>query len=166
MRLYNQTKNELEFSLAGEEYHVKPFGAVNIPDQWIETCRTRRLPLDVSPVPAETKATAIVAEERDAARADEVNKLNEALRIALASEAAAKEECEREKRALDAAAVVNEELRGELTQKAEDILTLEADLEAVRAELGATAQKLELAERDLALARAPKGKDGKPLSPA
>lgn len=97
MRFFNQSNKPLKWDMSGVEYVVEPFGPVEIPDDLVAACRSRGLPIDISPVPPMHKAEITVRAEAEAARTDEARLLREQIEEVTASFQSAKAEAERAK---------------------------------------------------------------------
>ncbi len=90
MKLYNQTKNQLRWSLSKFTFVCDPYGDVDVPDELVEHCKDRGLPLSVTPVAPEVKASDAVKSASDSAKKDEIFNLNKQLNEAIAGEKIAK----------------------------------------------------------------------------
>jgi hypothetical protein len=134
MRLFNQGKNQLGWSMGGVGFSCEPWGVVEVPDEFIESVKSRGLPLDVAPVAAELRAQVRIADEQAGAREAPLLALRQQADDAAASERAAKEELARCSSELTAA-------RDELRRARDQIGTLEADLKRVTADK-ASAERL------------------------
>ncbi len=72
MKLYNQTKNPLRWTISMTTYTCEPWGEVDIPDMFVEHCKVRGLPLGTVAVAPEVKAGVSLEAATDAARKDEL----------------------------------------------------------------------------------------------
>jgi len=126
MILHNQTSNRLSWSMGSREFVCEPWGTVDVPDEWVELCAKRTLPLGQSPVPAESKASARARAAQDTARADEVRVLKGQLEEAQAVAVSAQQEAEKAKRQLTTATERANALVAKLNE-AETRLTRSAD---------------------------------------
>ena len=158
MLLYNQSKNRLKWDMSGRVFECDPWGPIEMPDDLIEHCKKRGLPLGVNQVAPEFKASASLAAAADAAREDDVVRLRRDLGLAEVALKAAADDLEKErfdhgetKRQLAAAGEA-------LAEKARTIDTLTADKAASEQLLAETAWKLTEAENrtEVALAEAKK----------
>lgn len=100
MKLYNQTKNPLRWKIGMTTFTCDAWGEVDVPDMFVLHCKTRGLPLNVSPVAAEIKADQTLANANEAARKDELLALQHELALARAAEGSAKGELEKVLQAL------------------------------------------------------------------
>jgi hypothetical protein len=142
MILHNQTSNRLSWSMGSREFSCEPWGPVDVPDEWVELCIKRTLPLGQSPVPAESKASARARAAQDTARADEVRVLKGQLEEAQAVAISAQQEAEKAKRQLTTAtersnALVSKlnELETRLTRSEDEKAALELKLEQMAGKL-------------------------------
>lgn len=133
MKLFNQIKRPLSWDMGGVKYACEGFGPVDIPDHLVEICKRRGLPLDVSPVPAETRAQRRVSEEIEAARSDDLKLLKDEALAAKASEAAAKGELAKCQVELSAANERCRKLVDELEQACSERDSAHADVKATEA---------------------------------
>lgn len=153
MRLYNQTKKSLEWSMGAESFSCEAWGSVEISDELAPFAKARGLPLGVSPVAPEQRAQAQIAEAVEAGKGDALRALRDQLDESKASERAAREEIARlgvelsetRERARKSEALT-EKLTGDLArlradkQAAEELLSAEgvratdAETRAIRAE--------------------------------
>jgi hypothetical protein len=163
MRLYNQTKNQLGWSLGGKKLEAEPWGPVDIPDALAAAVRKMGLPLGIAPVAPEHRALVRVADEQAAAAAEPLRVLKAAADAAQAGERAAKEELERMSVELGS-------VRGELRQARESITDLKGRLKQALADKGAaeallseTAANAEASEARAIKAEAMRGE--KPAQP-
>jgi chromosome segregation ATPase len=130
MKLFNQIKRPLSWAMGGVKYACEGFGPIDIPDHLVETCKRRGLPLDVSPVPAETRAQRRVSEEIEAARSDDLKLLKDEAAATKASETAAKGELAKCQVQLSEANERCRKLVGELEQACADLESARADVKA------------------------------------
>lgn len=133
MKLFNQIKQPLSWGMGDTRFTCEGFGAVDVPDHLVDLCKSRGLPLDVSPVPAETRAQRRVSEEIEAARSDDLKLLKDEVSAAKAAEATAKGELAKCQVALSE---VNERCRklvGELEQACSERDSAHADVKATEA---------------------------------
>ncbi len=94
-KLYNQSKNPLKWSINMTTYVCEPYGSVVVPDMFVLHCKSRGLPLDVSPIAPEVRAQDGLAAATEAAKNDELLNLRHDLELAKASEKTTKVELER-----------------------------------------------------------------------
>lgn len=94
MRLFNQTKNNLAWSMGGEAFACEPYGSLVVDDALLEPIRSRGLPLGVAPVPPEVKAVQRVAEAEADSKNGELATLRAAVVTAQAEANAARQEVE------------------------------------------------------------------------
>lgn len=94
MLLYNQRREPLTWDARGKVYTWEPFGTCEVPDDLFPHIKAQKVPVDLAPVAPEIKAATVVDEQRSAARADEVLQLKEALRLAKADAASARQAAE------------------------------------------------------------------------
>lgn len=140
MRLFNQTKNELAWSMGGQAYGCEPWGSLEVPDELVPACRSRGLPLDVAPVSPEARAQVRVADERAAA--------DQAPLLALKAQAENAQAGEREaKRELESASVEISRLRSELRAANELADSLRDQLARVTSDKDAAEQLMSAAEQ-------------------
>jgi chromosome segregation ATPase len=153
MRLYNQTKKNLSWSMGAATFACEAWGSVEIQDDLVPLVLSRGLPLDVAPVAPEQRAQAQIADAVEAGKSDALRALRDQAEDARAAERAARDEIarmsvelsearERAKKAESAA----EKLTGDLSrmkadkQAAEELLAAEgvratdAETRAIRAE--------------------------------
>lgn len=140
MLLHNQRKGTLRWEAAGTVYEWEPYGDCEVPDKFLPHLRAQGFPVDVSPVPPESKAKQAFDEERALREQSEIRKLQERLAEA---EARAAEAC----RAAEAA-----EIRAERSGEVLD--TAEAKLKAVTDENHRLKSDAETYEKMLAEANA------------
>lgn len=141
MRLFNQTKNALSWSMGGVTYSCQPWGPVSVPDDLVGAVRSRGLPLGMAPVERETRAKVLIADEEAQARDAPLIQLRKQLEDAQDKAKAAEQELERMSAELSA---VRDELRTEKAQVAElqeQALALKADKESAEALMSEQAQK-------------------------
>lgn len=92
MRLFNQTKNHLSWSMGGAAYACEPWGAVDIPEELVAPAKARGLPLDVAPVAPDSRAKQRIADEEAAAKQNATIALQRKLEEANAALDSAKRE--------------------------------------------------------------------------
>lgn len=148
MLVFNQTKNPVAFEHGTRRrpYEFEAYGPCEVPEEVFEHMKAQRFPVSVVPVPSPQKAAAVVDSERDATRADELEKLKAELSAARLEGDAAKD-------AATAAEKRREAAEGELATSQKTVLEqterasrLEADCKASGELLGETARKCEEAE--------------------
>lgn len=127
MRLFNQSKNQLGWSMNGERYGCEPWGPVEVPDELVAAVKSRGLPLDVAPVAVELRAQARIADEQAEAAEAPLRALRQQCDDAQASERSAKEELARLSSELTAA-------RDELRRERDRAAKLEVELKRVSAD--------------------------------
>lgn len=146
MRLFNQTNRRLAWGMSGLQFDCDPFGAVEVPDRLVDACRSRQLPLAVTPMAPEVKASVTVQDEMRTARADELKRARDELALARAGESEARRAAE-ECNTLKVAKVAECDALGQRVLELEEALRAErADKDAALAELKQTAAKLADAE--------------------
>jgi hypothetical protein len=94
-KLYNQSKHPLKWTINMTTYTCDAYGPVDVPDMFVVHCKTRGLPLDVTPVAPEVRAQDGLAAATQAAKADELLNLRHECELLKASERTAKMELER-----------------------------------------------------------------------
>jgi hypothetical protein len=146
MRLFNQTKNQLRWSMGGKVYEAGPWDSVEIPDQFGPAARKLGLPLAVAPVAPETRAQVRVADESAAAAQEPLRLLRKAADEAQAGERAAKEELERLSVELSAARAAHAQCSAELDRTREQLARANSDREAAERLLTETAAGAEASE--------------------
>lgn len=146
MRLFNQGKYPLKWTMSGQAFECEPWGLVDVPDELVGSVKSRGLPLDITPVPHEQRAQARIADDQAAASDSALRAIHEKARRAEAAERIAKEElgaCQGEVSRL------NKELR-EAYQANEklndDVARLKADKKAAEDLLSEEARKATEAE--------------------
>lgn len=92
MKLYNQTNKPLRWDISMTTYTADPYGEVIVPDMYVEHCKARQLPLDVTPVAPEIKANKSLEEVSDTAKRDALVAVQKQLSEAVAAENVAKSE--------------------------------------------------------------------------
>lgn len=127
MRLFNQSKNQLGWSMGGENYSCEPWGPIEVSDELVPAVKSRGLPLDVAPVAVELRAQARIADEQAEAKEAPLRALRQQCDDAQAAERSAKEELARLSSELTA---TRDELRRERSSTAK----LATELERVRAD--------------------------------
>lgn len=145
-RLYNQTNKALDWSMGGKKFACSPFDHVDIPDELVEACKSRHLPLAVTPIPPEAKAKTTLAVEQDLARKDEVRLLKIELDDAKAREAIAKKTAENLQADLSDRDGKIVKLTKELDQTKDRLRIVESDKTAAESLLEETGRKLVHAE--------------------
>lgn len=156
MKLHNQSKNSLRWEMSKRVYTCEPWGSVEVPDQLVELCKSRRLPLAVTPVAPETKASVLVADERRAAEAAEVNQLKARVAELESGMAAASEELDRAQRERTQAVERIAELDAYAAANEDAIRSLEAERAALRKQVTELVDKLTPLEAAEAKRRAKK----------
>jgi hypothetical protein len=105
MLLHNQKGAAVRWEANGVVYEWEPYGSCEVPDQWLPFLRGQGFPVDVSPVPPQTKAEDTARAEREAFESGELTKLKAQLADATARSAesakAAELAASRETKALD-----------------------------------------------------------------
>lgn len=154
MLVHNQIKQSIAFEHGRETFKFAPHGACDVPEEAFEHMKLQRFPVAVSPVPPQEKAAAVVDEQRQAARSDEVVLLKADLdktkaELQSATEAATASEKRREELAAELQASGKALL--EETARADRI---EGDRKAAEEMLSETARKLESAETEATKLRA------------
>jgi hypothetical protein len=159
-RLYNQSKNQLGWSMGGVAYSCEPWGVVEIADELVSAAVSRGLPLGPVQVSPEERAQVRIADERAASDQAPLLALKAQLEQAQASEREARAELGRvsvdlstAKNALREAGELNEKLgdkvrRLESDKAAAEQLLTEADKRATDAEARAIKSEALLTERD------------------
>ena len=142
MILHNQTSNRLSWSMGSREFSCEPWGPVDVPDEWVELCIKRTLPLGQSPVPAESKASARARAAQDTARADEIRVLRGQLEETQAVAASAQQEAEKTKRQLTTATERANALVGKLNEMETRLTRSEDEKAALELKLEEMAGKL------------------------
>lgn len=157
MLVHNQTKHAISFDYEKRTFRFEPYGPCEVPEMAFVHMKLQRFPVSIAPVPAPTKAAAIVDSATEAARGDEIERLKNKLTKVEA-------EAQSAKQAATAAEVrrdeVDVELQGtkkSLTEQTERAHRFEADLKACEEMLSDTARKLE--ESEGALKRLQSGAD-------
>ncbi|HEY3497131.1 MAG TPA: hypothetical protein VGK73_20675 [Polyangiaceae bacterium] len=147
MRLFNQTKNALAWSMGGQSFTCEPWGPVDIPDELVPAAKSRGLPLDVAAMAPEVRAQVRVADERAAA--------DQAPLLALKAQAENAQAGEREaKRELEAMSVELSRVRGELRAANETVESQRGQLQRVTADKEAAEQLMSAAEQKATAAEA------------
>lgn len=160
MILHNQTNKHLDFTLTGHgTFKALPFGQVDVPDQLVEACKARKLPLGHTPVAPALKAEAISEEEKANVRADELRQTKEALALSKVGEKEAKEAAERSQVESGALRRELEAARATIAEREETIRSLTADKDAAEDLLREVTQKLTDTEHQLALTRRLQGEN-------
>lgn len=132
MRLFNQTKNALRWSMGGNTYECEPWGSVVVDDDLVAPVRSRGLPLDLVPVAPEVKAHARVAEAQAEVRDEALDGLREQVVRSKSDAATARAEVEAQS--------------VELSKERERATKLERDLELTKAQLATSASEQQAAE--------------------
>lgn len=105
MLLHNQRGAALSWEANGVPYEWEPYGSCEVPDMWLPVLRGQGFPVDVSPVPPQTKADDAARAEQEAVASSQVTQLKEQLAKATASSAesakAAELSASRETKALE-----------------------------------------------------------------
>lgn len=150
MRLYNQTRNALEWGMQWDGEHrsfaVEPFGTIEIDDDLVEHCKSRGLPLATTPMSPEQRAGTVLEEEKARAREDELTRLKEELASATFGIEEARKTVERIQHDLSQAradASAANDFRQEAEERARKA---NADRAAAESLLQETVQKLTAAE--------------------
>jgi hypothetical protein len=146
MLVHNQIKQPIVFEHDRQSFKFEPHGACDVPEDAFKHMRLQRFPVALTPVPPQEKAAAVVEENRQAARGDEVTQLKAALDKSTAETQAAKAtlldaEKRREELSVEIAA-----LQKQLLEQTERAGRLEADGKAASDLLAETARKLEDSE--------------------
>lgn len=95
MRLFNQSKHQLGWSMGGQSFTCEPWGSVDVPEELVGAAKSRGLPLGPVQVAPEVRAHVRIAEERAAADQAPLLALRKEADEALAREKAAIAELER-----------------------------------------------------------------------
>lgn len=95
MRLYNQTKKTLSWSMGVASFTCEPWGSVELSDDLAPFAMARGLPLDVSPVAPEQRAQQQIAEAVEAGKSDALRALRDQLDASKSAERAARDEIAR-----------------------------------------------------------------------
>ncbi|HEU4544363.1 MAG TPA: hypothetical protein VFR23_24745 [Jiangellaceae bacterium] len=95
MRLFNQSKNELRWTLGGSAFEAEPWGPVDVPDEFVAAVRKLGVPLAVSPVAPEARARQKVSDDATAQQDSALRGLKQRAEVAEADARAAREELER-----------------------------------------------------------------------
>ncbi len=152
MLLHNQKNAPISWEADGVSYKWEPFGACEVPDQWLEHLRAQNFPVDVSPVPPQAKVEQVSAEERAALESSAIVQLKKKLADAEARGAAAAEATEaaerRETKANEAAAAAEAKVGG-LEEQIKLLRSDQSEYEKMVSEANAKAQRLQ-AELDKA----------------
>lgn len=90
MRLYNQSKRALSWSMGETRYECEPWGPVDVPDELVAAIKSRGVPLDSVAVLPELRAQVRIADEQNANRDAPLHALRNAASEAKAGEQAAK----------------------------------------------------------------------------
>jgi hypothetical protein len=138
---YNQTKNELNWSMGGSPFKVEPWGSVSLDDQLMRLCLARGLPLGDVRVPPEHRARIKVEEEKRASENAPLLKLKEQADKAAESERAARRELEERNVQLVKALEKGRDLSAR-------IKALETELAAAKADKGAAESLLAESARE------------------
>ncbi len=86
MKLFNQTDRNLRWDMSGKHFTVEPYGDIDVPSDLVEHIKLRGLPLGITSVTPEVKASKSLEQASEAARKDEVASLNKQLTEAVAAE--------------------------------------------------------------------------------
>lgn len=142
MLLYNQTKNPLRWKISMTTYTCDAWGSVEIPDMFVMHCKTRGLPLDVSPVAPEVRANVGLADATSKANSDELVILRNEVELARSSEKSAKSELEKVKTSLSDAQSDATKLQVSVAEQKRVNGEQKAELQAAEKLLEETAKKL------------------------
>jgi hypothetical protein len=142
MILHNQTPKQLNWEMGGQKFACEPWGPVDVPDQWVELCAKRTLPLGQSPVPAESKASVRAKAAQDTARSDEVRVLKGQLEESQAVAVSAQKEAEDVKRKLTQEKDRSAALKAKLGEASTRLATLGDEKAALELKLEELAGKL------------------------
>lgn len=145
-RLYNQTNKRLSWEMGAKTFSCAPFDYVEIPDDLVDPCRSRGLPLGVTPIAPETKAKSALDAEQEAARKDEFRQLRLELETVQAGERTAKSTAESLSDQLSDSAKTVQRLEQELVAAKDQLRIKTGDHEAAVALLEETGRKLQHAE--------------------
>jgi hypothetical protein len=135
MRLFNQTKNSLSWSMGGVAYSCEPWGAVEVSDELVDIARRRGLPLDVAPVAPEARAKQRISDEQEASKENATIALKGKLDDAVAALEAAKGE-------LGSVQVALSEARNQLRLSGEENARLQTQVGSLLADKEAAEQLL------------------------
>lgn len=145
MLLYNQKRQPLAWDAGGKSFSWEPFGTCEVPDELVPHIKAQKVPVDVAPVAPEIKASVIVDEQRSVARSDEVLQLKEALRLANADAAAARQAAESAEARKRDAEIDTADAGKALKEEKARSKQFEADLHACEQLLADTSRKLDAA---------------------
>lgn len=166
-RLFNQGKPALKWDMGGRTWRCEAYGAVDMPDELVEHCTKRGLPLGLNQVAPEIKALVNLDEASVAARSDEVLALKHDLGVAQIALSSAKSDLENavaHTKALETAVTARDhkvaELALQLKEVSADKLASEQLLAETAKQLAEAEQRATLAETALAEAK----KSAKPES--
>lgn len=146
MRLYNQTKKALGWSMGGVRYEAEPWGAVELPDDLAQAARQLGVPLDVTPIAPEIRAQVLVADEQASASDKVFRAIRERANAAEAAERAAKEELGRMSVEISKARSDIREANELIESLRDQVKHLKADKEAAEALITETAAQATAAE--------------------
>jgi chromosome segregation ATPase len=149
MLLYNQIGKQIDFELEGKPYMVDPWGSVNVPDQWVETCRRMKLPLGQTSVAPDRRAASAAAEAEEKARQDEILKLRTQLESALSQINANGTQTGAVKAQLSEIEAANADLKSERLDFVRQVQSLSAERDALTAQLQKMATEKAELERKL-----------------
>jgi len=94
MRLFNQGSSRLRWTMGGRAFECAPYGEVDVPESLVPFIKSRGLPLDVTPLPDEVKASKKAFEAKRQAESSEVISLKRQLGESRAAEKGAKDALE------------------------------------------------------------------------
>jgi septal ring factor EnvC (AmiA/AmiB activator) len=135
MKLYNQGKERLAWSMGGRDFKCQPYGEVEVPQELLLFVKSRGLPLDATPVPAEVKASQQAQYARREAEGAEVVTLKRQLAEMRAAEAEAK-------KALETSAAQTKDLSDRLELANMEVDELKGKVATLEAEKSALAKQL------------------------
>lgn len=168
-RLFNQGKPALKWDMSGRTWSCEAYGAVDMPDDLVEHCLKRGLPLGLNQVAPEIKALVSLDEASVAARSDEVLALKHDLGVANIALSSAKSELEAavaQVKSLENAVTARDhkvtELGLQLKEVSADKLASEQLLSETAKSLADAEQRATLAETALAEAKKSSKQEGAP----
>lgn len=144
--LFNQTNKQLSWSMGGRKFSCAPWESVDIPGDLADACKRRGLPLGVTPVPPETRATRRVEESKQAASNDELTALKAQIKDAKAEAASSSEFAAKQQRATESLTQKLRETQAENARLREQLSSVTADKKAAEDLLSDTAKQATHAE--------------------
>lgn len=143
MRLYNQSKKALSWSMGDVRYECEPWGPVDVPDELVAAIQSRGVPLDSVAVLPELRAQVRIADEQNANRDAPLHALRNAASESKAAEQAAK-------LTLDAVRLELDAVRVQLRESNANAVTLKDQLTRAVAEKAVVETLLEEAGKQAA----------------